>query len=63
VTVSSDVVLAFLAGISSILGAGYSLRRARREERDACARRIEELTASYDRGIDRGLHMSEREDE
>lgn len=59
---SGDLIGAFLAGIASILGAGFSMRRVRRAERQQCAERIAEIRESYDRGIERGLHMSERRD-
>lgn len=59
-SISPDAIIAFLAGVGSILGAGYSLRRARREERQRCDERVAELRVSYDSGIEKGLHMSER---
>lgn len=57
-SVSLDAIAAFLAGVASILGAGYSIRRARREERELCDQRLE----TYQQGIERGLHMSERKE-
>jgi len=60
--VSRDVIAAFFAGVASILGAGFTMRRVRKGERQRCAERIAELRESYDRGIDKGLHMSERHD-
>jgi hypothetical protein len=58
---SGEVIVAFLTGIGSVLGAGWTLRRARREEREECDRRIADQREAYDRGLHEGLHMSERD--
>jgi len=60
--VSRDVIAAFLAGVASIVSSGYALRRARREEQRRCDERVGELRESYDRGVEKGLHMSERDE-
>jgi RNA-splicing ligase RtcB len=58
---SPDVIAAFLAGVGSILGAGYSLRRAHRQEREDCAKRIQELRETFERGMEKGLGMTKRD--
>lgn len=57
--ISPDAIIAFLTGVAAVLGGGWSLRRARREERAICDRRVAEIQAAYDRGMDRGVGLTE----
>lgn len=58
---SPDVIAAFLAGVASILGAGFSLRRAHKQERQHCDERIRDMQRAYDKGMETGLQMRERD--
>lgn len=51
------MIAAFFAGAASIAGAGLSLRRVRKQDREECAERM----AAYERGLERGTHMNERD--
>lgn len=56
-----DVILAFLAGASSIVGGAWTVRRARKEEKEHCEQRISDIRESFSRGLEKGLHLDERD--
>lgn len=59
---NGDLIAAFLAGVASIMGAGYSIKRARKQEREACEVRIHDIKEAHERGLAEGLHLRERDE-
>lgn len=57
-----ELVAAFVAGAGSIIGGAWSLRRARREEQARCEQRLSDIREAYNKGMDKGMHVTERRD-
>lgn len=54
---------AFLSGAGSVVGGFWVVRSVRKRDERRCHEMIEQLRAEYDRGVDRGLHLAERDDD
>lgn len=57
---SLELIVAFITGVGSVVGGSFALRRARKEEREDCRRRIEEMDKAYHQGLKEGLDMTRR---